>query len=208
MRLYPFYCLWLNTMMLLNDNSMAKKTPKYMQKPASPKGKVSKAGNPQMQLKHFVALLDHENKVQISGGDLVRTEVQETYVWNQDHRRTTKSDKGHWEIPEKIELAMFVDSRYKGCFTAWKAGNHKGWGVLPAGEGQLIKIGKGCNGNDVKVCKFVEGNHALWHGYPIDYREEEDVICDNALSYWYNVLHVIRKSEIEEIKDQQDSSLV
>ena len=204
----PFYGSWLRVMMLKNDNCMAKKTPKYLQEVVPKKEKVSKAGNPQKQLKHFVALLDIDNRAQISGGDLVRIEVQETYVWNQDHRRTTKSDKGHWEIPENAELAMFVDSRYNGCFTAWKAGTHKGWGVLPAGGGQLIKIGKCCNGNDVEVCKFVEGNHALWHGYPIDYREEEDVICDNALSDWYNVLHVIGKSEIEEIRDQQESSLV
>ena len=38
---------------------------------------------------------------------------------------------------------------------------------------------------DVKVCKFVEGNPGLWHGYPNDYRREnEDVICDNAIRYW------------------------
>ena len=187
---------------------MARKIPKYLQDPPEKKKITTKDGNPQKLLKHFVALLDQDDRVQISGNDLVRIETQETYVWNQDHRRTTKSDKGHWEISEDSELLMFQGCRYNGCFVAWKSNTHKGWGVFPTSEGKLLKIGKGCNGLDVKVCKFVEGNKALWHGYPIDYREEEDVICDNALSYWYNVLHVIGKSEIDEIRDQQDSSLV
>lgn len=187
---------------------MAKRVPKYMQDPPEEKKVVSKGCNPEIELNHYVALTDENDRLQWSAGDLIREKIKETYVWNQDHRTTTKSKKGHWEIAEKTELEIFKACRYCGWIVKWKKATKKGWGVLPTKNGELIKIGRAENRKAVNVCKFVEGNKSKWHGYPIDYRDENDVICDNALLYWYKVLHVIGKSELNDIRRQLDSSLV
>ena len=86
-----------------------------------------------------------------------------------------------------------------------------GWNVLyDKGQAQVIGKGVDNNGNhvDVKVGKFVEGNKGRWHGYPIDYRKNnEDIICDTALFYWLK-FNVIDKSEIDDIRRKEDSSLL
>ena len=187
---------------------MAKKNPRYMQNVSASIKPAKKVGNPSEDLNHFVALLDENDRLQWSAGDIVREEVKERYVWNQDHRRTTKAKKGHWEIPEAAELAMFVACRRNGGVVKWKADTYTGWGVLVVEKGKLIKIGRAENRKVVAVGKFVEGTKSEWHGYPIDYREEHDIICDNALLYWYKVLKIIEKSEIDDIRRQFDSSLV
>ena len=61
-----------------------------------------------------------------------------------------------------------------------------GWGVCNH-QGQAQVLGQGVTSDNqminVKVCKFVEGDRGFWHGYLIDYRRDnEDVICDNAIS--------------------------
>ena len=85
---------------------MAKRVPKYMQDPPEEKKVVSKGCNPEIELNHYVALTDENDRLQWSAGDLIREKIKETYVWNQDHRTTTKSKKGHWEIAEKTELEI------------------------------------------------------------------------------------------------------
>ena len=104
-----------------------------------------------------------------------------------------------------------MKSRNNGAFCMWKNNTHMGWGVCCQG-GLAQILGQGVTSDNqminVKVCKFVEGNQGLWHGYPIDYRRDnEDVICDNALHYWER-LNLIDKSEITDIQSKDDTSLI
>lgn len=194
---------------------MAKKgkhTPKYLQSPPLPTPIVKRGGNPERQFSFVVPVLSDDGTLQYDQNQKVkREEVTEKYVWNQKHRTQWKTGNGRWTIPPNVEAAIFLMCRFMGCFKKWKENTSMGWGVYPC-QGQAQILGQGVRDDeqmiDVKVCKFVEGNKGCWHGYPIDYREgSQAIICDNALSYWEK-LHLIDKSEIDDIRNKEDSSLV
>lgn len=172
---------------------------------------VSKSGNPEKVVSFDIPVLK-DGTIQIDdNGELIRENVTEIYTWNQDHRKTLKANKGCWVISEELEEIMFEGCRCNGLFKVWKGEKQMGWNVLDV-NGSALVIGKGIDneGNhiDVRVGKFVEGNKGRWHGYPIDYRHiNEDIICDNALFYWMR-LNVIDKSEIDDIRRKEDSSLL
>jgi hypothetical protein len=191
---------------------MAKKrVPKYMLAPVQKQTVVSKSGNPEKVVSFDIPVLK-DGTIQFNdNGELIRENVTEIYTWNQDHRKTLKANKGCWVISEELEEIMFEGCRCNGLFKVWKGEKHMGWNVLDD-NGSALVIGKGIDneGNhiDVRVGKFVEGNKGRWHGYPIDYRHiNEDIICDNALFYWMR-LNVIDKSEIDDIRRKEDSSLL
>lgn len=194
---------------------MAKKkkhTPKYLQKPAPPAPVVYKGGNqnPERKFSIMVPVLNTDGTFKLDTNGLVKEQVEDTYEWNQKHRNRYVAGNGRWTCPESIEGIVFLKSRSNGSFCHWKGGTHKGWGVCYH-KGLAYVIGQGVNTNnqmiDVKVCKFVESTKYHWHGYPIDYRAEKDTICDNALFYWEK-LHLIDKSEITDIQNKEDSSLI
>ena len=183
-----------------------------MIEPVEPAPAVPKTGNKSILITHYVAILDSCGYCQFcADGSVSTAQITETYVWNQDHRGTLKANKGHWTIAEELEEGMFELCRNNGAFKTWKGDTHMGWSVCPQND-NLIVIGTGVNNEgkyiDVKVAKFVEGNKGMWHGYPIDYRmTREDTICDNALECWVH-MGFIDKSEIQDIKLKEDSSLV
>lgn len=189
-----------------------KRQPRYMQQPAAPAPAVYKAGNHSRQFTIQVPVLNADGTIKLDGqGLIVREGVTDTYEWNQKHRNQHKAGSGLWTVPENVEGIIFLKCRNNGAFSWWKKNTHMGWSVCNH-QGQAQVLGKGVTSDnqmiDVKVCKFVEGNPGLWHGYPIDYRRDnEDVICDNAIHYWER-LKVIDKSEITDIQSKEDSSLV
>lgn len=188
-----------------------KKTPRYMRQKEKPKDAVPKDGNKQQALTHQVLKIDKNGIIVVDEhGSLVRDQITEIYVWNKDHREAAKENKGVWTIAEADELVIFQNCRQNGAFQHWKNQTHKGWGVhVVGGTSTALTLGQDYQRKDVKVCKFVEGNKGLWHGYPINYRlEREDVICDTALFYWCNLLKIIDKSEIVDIKNKEESSLI
>ena len=190
-----------------------KKLPKYMQQPPAPVPAAYKGGNqnPERKFSIMVPVLNQDGTLKLdSNGFLVRENVDDIYEWNQKHRTRYVAGNGRWTCPANIEGIMFLKSRSNGCFCHWKGQTHKGWGVCIHQE-QAHVIGQGVGTNnqmvDVKVCKFVESTIHHWHGYPIDYRAENDIICDSALFYWEK-MHLIDKSEITDIQSKEDSSLI
>lgn len=170
-------------------------------------------GNQEIVLNHEVAELDVEGHPYYNNNDLVRSHVTETYTFNAKHREQHLANSGYWKATRDQERESFQTCRANGAFTKWKGNTHKGWGlVLDVNTSTPVILGQGVdsegNMNDVKVCKFVEGNAFRWHGYPINYRSlDEETICDNALSCWANILKIIDKSEINDIKNREESSL-
>lgn len=189
-----------------------KRIPRYLQKTPARVPAVYKAGNHSRHFTIMVPVLKTDGTIKLDGnGMIVREEVSENYEWNQKHRNQHKAGSGLWTVPENIEGIIFLKCRNNGAFCKWKGNTHMGWGVCNH-QGQAQVLGQGVTSNkqmiDVKVCKFVEGNLGLWHGYPIDYRRDnEDFICDNAIHYWER-LNLIDKSEITDIQSKEDSSLI
>ena len=189
-----------------------KKTPKNTKMSLVPASVVYKMGNPSREFNIMVPILNEDGTIKLDGAKMiVREEVTERYEWNQKHRNQHKGGSGRWSVPEAVEGIIFLKCRKNGAFSTWKNKTHMGWGVCCQG-GQAQVLGRGVTSDnqmiDVKVCKFVEGNPGLWHGYPIDYRRDnEDVICDNAIHYWER-LNLIDKSEITDIQSKEDSSLI
>ena len=189
-----------------------KKIPKYLIQNQASISKVYKGGNqnPEKMFSIMVPVLNADGTIKIDDKGVVRVQVNDLYQWNQKHRTRYQSGNGRWTCHEKIEESIFLNCRENGCYCNWKGNKKKGWGVYYT-QGQVQVIGQGVSSNnqmiDVKICKFVESTGQHWHGYPIDYRVEKDVICDNALFYWEK-LQLIDKSEIRDIKNQEDSSLV
>lgn len=169
-------------------------------------------GNPSKQITHQIPVVNAGGTIQIDAhGSIVLMEVTETYVWNRNHRSMARTRKGRWSIDQDNEERLFCHCRQNGLVKQWKDKTCMGWNILFQNN-KLQVLGKGLSQSgtliDVKVCKFVEGNMGLWHGYPIDYRRRtEDTICDNALNYWLK-MGVIDKSEIIDIKKREESSLI
>lgn len=189
-----------------------KRTPKYMLKPVAPAPAAYTGGNqnPERTFSIMVPALNSDGTLKLDANGLVKEQTNDTYQWNQKHRTRYVAGNGRWTCPDSIEGIMFLKCRSNGCFCHWKGQTHKGWGVCYH-QGQAYVIGQGVSANnqmvDVKVCKFVESTIHHWHGYPIDYRFENDIICDNALFYWEK-LHLIDKSDIIDIQNKEDSSLI
>lgn len=189
-----------------------KKIPKYQQESETSLPVVYKAGNHSYKYKIKVPVLNMDGTIKLDeNGHFVFEDVSDIYEWNQKHRNQHKAGSGFWRVTEQVEGGIFLQCRQFGAFTHWKSDTHKGWGVYSV-QGNAMVIGQGISNDnqmtDVKICKFVEGNKGLWHGYPIDYRKtSEDIICDNALHFWSR-LQLIDKSDIVDIKNKDDSPLV
>lgn len=82
-----------------------------------------------------------------------------------------------------------------------------GWGIMSKNK-RAGFVGLGLHNEPVKVCKFLEGNKGIWHGFPINYQEKgEEIISDHALAYWAR-WDIIDKSDIDDIKWKLRSPLV
>lgn len=168
-------------------------------------------GNQEIVLDHDVAELNAEGHPYYNNGALARLHITETYAFNAKHREQHLVNSGYWTVTRDQERISFQTCRYNGAFAVWNGDKHKGWGVLIEND-MAVCLGEGVdeynNSHPVKICKFLEGNPNLWHGYPIYYQsKKEETICDNALSFWANILGIIDKSEINDIKNREESSL-
>ena len=135
-----------------------KRTPKYMIEPVNKPQVQSKTGNPSKQITLDVPMLNADGTIKIdSQNNIEKESVTETYVWNQDHRTTLKSNKGCWTIPILAELDMFEQCRTYGLYKKWKGTTHMGWNILYQNN-QVNNVGKGVDSDnkwiDVKVGKF------------------------------------------------------
>lgn len=144
-----------------------------MLKPVAPPPVVYKGGsqNPERKFSIMVPVLNSDGTLRIDTNGLEREQQDETYEWNQKHRKRYVAGNGRWTCPDNIEGIMFLKCLSNGCFCRWKGQTHKGWGVC-CHKGTVHVIGQGVSTNnqmvDVKVCKFVESTFHHWHGYPID----------------------------------------
>lgn len=188
----------------------AEKKPRYLREVAQLHAPtvVRGLGNPSVLVSHIVAELDGDGVyIPAPPPNNVRAMATETYVWNQDHRSARKAAKGLWKIPNKKELQIFKVCRRFGWLKPWKTDRWMGWGIMSKNQKAEV-VGLGLQNEPVKVCKFLEGNKGVWHGFPINYREKgEEIICDHALAYWAR-WGIIDKSDIGDIKWKLKSPLV
>ncbi len=176
--------------------------------------RMTRDGNDEEILNHDVALLGADKKVERDvNGNINKVPLTETYTYHKKHREQHEPGSGLWKVSKAKEKESFQNCRANGAFTKWKTNTHKGWGLIfDANSSVPAILGQGVdhegNMSDVKVCKFVEGNAQRWHGYPINYRSlNEETICDSAFEYWEKTLNVIDKSDINDIKNKEESPL-
>lgn len=194
-----------------------KRIPAYQRVPEEKPKETTKDGNKEFPLNHLVTdFYDKTHLTWVNELPLGKA-VVETYIINDEHRKKAKDDKGVWRVSEVDEVKIFQRCRRYGTVIPWKDGTKKGWGVLVEPNNvdcsgnhnyKLKTLGRGLYNDPVTVCKFVESTKGSWHGYPINYmRKKEEPIHENALHFWSSVLHVIDKSEINDIRLHEDSSL-
>lgn len=107
--------------------------------------------------------------------------------------------------------------RWCGHYINWKEDTYKGWGInllpnvttiLHDQTFEVQNLGKGLDNEDLKICKFVEGNKGDWHGYPINYTlKNQEYIPERIIDSWWKELKVIDKSDYNDIRTKQESSL-
>ena len=172
-----------------------------------------RTANDEESLTHDVALIDDESHIMTdANNNIIRTTITETYIYHKKHREQYEPGNGRWSASMVQERASFQNCRFNGGFKKWKGATCKGWGLVLDGITPMV-LGQGVdqfgNMSDVKVCKFVEGTVQSWHGYPINYRSlNEEPIGDNALNYWKDTLHIIDKSDLNDIKRKEESPLL
>lgn len=156
--------------------------------------------------------MDADGHVVLDGNRAEGVLVEERYEINLEHRPLRrKAGKGMWQISYDQEFDCFKLCRKQGAFEPWQKYKHLGYGVfvpdLLVGDKAPRVLGVDQFNKQVKVCQFREGTVSQWHGFPIDYMDKkEDYICDNALQTWLR-LGIIRKSEIDSIKNKEESVL-
>ena len=167
-------------------------------------------GNPYYAYCGGYAALDAEGQILLDHGRAAEVPVQERYVINLEHRpQKRKPGKGMWQISYDAEFSCFRQCRKLGAFAPWQSGRHLGYGVYvphPCLNKASLVLGVDLNNKEVKVCQFREGNKGVWHGFPFNYLEDNDYICDNALLVWLR-LGIITKSDIYSIKNKEESVL-
>lgn len=173
---------------------------------------VPTSGNPYYKYSGNYAALDAGGHVVLDGNRAEGFPVEERYEINLEHRpQKRKGGKGMWQISYDQEFECFKLCRKQGAFEPWQTCKHLGYGVyvpdILVGDKTPRLLGVDQFNKQVKVCQFREGTVRQWHGFPIDYMDKnEDYICDNALQAWLR-LGIIRKSEIDSIKNKEESVL-
>lgn len=144
----------------------------------------------------------------------VETSVDVTYSPNPQHRSGVKP-KSIWDsgITEEMEFDIFkvaMENKWyrtkevtyqKKKYHVFLSPNGRGWGFLQE-NGKFKVLGK-LNTNDgrndpVRFCVFEEGNPNVWHGYPADFKRNQDRPTKNVLKIWRDN-NYIEKHDIKKI---------
>jgi hypothetical protein len=104
-------------------------------------------------------------------------EKQVLYQHSEKHRDGNPG-KSQWTISRKEEALSFE----KACGANWTNGNC-GWGIHIVAD-EIAYLGRDRDAGDVFLAKY--DNHALgqWHGYPCDYRIDNQRPTGDILQSW------------------------
>ena len=126
-----------------------------------------------------------------------------SYTFNPQHR-DGNPNKSQWIIIEADEKSLFETSYSAG----WKDTENKKCFGIKKSETNIIVLGK-CKDRitNLKIAKFVSDHQDNWHGYPANYRtNQQDKPTTNILQKWVEE-NLITKSKMGKIARGQKCNL-
>ncbi len=141
-------------------------------------------------------------------GETITTRVGQLYVINWQHRDGNPK-KSQWAIDQGQEIGVFECS-YESDWVSQEQDKRSSWGLyivdrIPSVLGRTARECKLPLG-DVRVAKFTESQQT-WHGYPANYRDNNQDRPDTRILKSWHTRGYIRKNEIKRIRSMKPCSL-
>lgn len=127
------------------------------------------------------------------------------YTPNPAHRnKNPKKSQWNSNIKEEQECVICEASVNNGWFTKNK-NSYRSWGLDIDSNEKPQNIGHTYGGEELKVAVFVE-NQKIWHGYPANLKNKQDIPLDNVLVAWRNKGYT-NKGRIKKVKRCQEYTI-